>query len=119
MEDPDYISGVTLLTSSARHMAFEHCSAAIVLLDPLADRFEDLNVAASHLLGYTRQELLTLPTARIFGHSSSDLMAFTQYAMEHGNAWSDRFTCRRGDGEELPVELSATHLPLKGRPHRC
>ncbi|ATB34765.1 formate hydrogenlyase transcriptional activator [Cystobacter fuscus] len=117
MEDPDYISGVTLLTYPARHMAFEHCSAAIVLLAPLADRFEDLNVAASHLLGYTRQELLTLPTARIFGHQLPDLMAFTQHAMEHGSAWSDRFTCQRGNGEDLPVEISATHLPFKGRPH--
>ncbi|OJH33513.1 sigma 54-interacting transcriptional regulator [Cystobacter ferrugineus] len=116
MEDPDYISGVTPLTYSARHMAFEHCSAAIVLLDPLAERFEDLNVAASHLLGYTRQELLTLPTAKIFGPPSSDLMAFIQSAMEHGSAWSDRFTCQRGNGEELPVEISATHLPFKGRP---
>ncbi|EPX64285.1 transcriptional regulatory protein [Cystobacter fuscus DSM 2262] len=115
MYDLDYISGVTQLTYSARHMAFEHCSEAILLLDLQAERLEDLNVAASRLLGYTRQELLTLPTAEILGHPLPDLESFTRYALEHGSAWSDRFTCRRRDGEYLPVELSATHLRYEGR----
>ncbi|WP_395830452.1 sigma 54-interacting transcriptional regulator [Archangium violaceum] len=97
-------------------MAFEHCSEAIVVLNPQADRFEDLNVAASHLLGYTRLELLTLPATEILGHPLPDLVAFTQSAMEHGSAWSDRFTCRRGDGEYLQVEVSAIPIAFKGRP---
>ncbi len=77
MTETDSLSGWADLAYSSRHMVFEHCAEAIALLDPFADRFGDLNIATCKLLGYPRQELLTLPVSKLFGHQLADLIVFT------------------------------------------
>ncbi|MGD8498658.1 MAG: PAS domain-containing protein, partial [Chromatiales bacterium] len=42
-------------------LAFEHCSDAMILLDPVSDRVIDANRVAQRLLGYSREELRRLP----------------------------------------------------------
>ncbi|WPO98345.1 sigma 54-interacting transcriptional regulator [Pseudomonas sp. HR96] len=115
MGDTDLMNGWADLAYSSRHMAFEHCSEAIALLDPYADRFGDLNVAACKLLGYPRQELLEIAVSRLFGHQLADLIVFTQAVMEKGRRWSDELSCNCKGGERLQLEISATPLGIKGR----
>lgn len=119
MEDADYISGWSGLASTTRHLAFEHCGEALLLLNPLDNRFDDVNIAASRLFGYSRQELLALPITKVFGHRYQlpELVVFTQAAMENGSAWSNTMTCACKDGERIEVELSATYLKLKTKPY--
>ena len=58
--EPDYLAGWADMTYASRHMVFEHCSEAIVQFDPVANRFVDMNIAASKLFGYARHELLNM-----------------------------------------------------------
>ena len=119
MTEPDFIAGWAYAADATRYMAFEHCGEALVLLEPLGNRFADINIAAARLLGYSRQELLVLPGTRVFGHKHQlpDLIVFTQQVMEKGSGWSDELSCVRKDGEQIKVEISATYLQLKGTPH--
>jgi len=116
MNEPDSLIGWADLAYSSRHMVFEHCAEAIVLLDPFADRFGDLNIAACKLLGYPRQELLQLPVSKLFGHQLADLIVFTQAVMDKGRGWTDDLSCNCKTGERIELEISATVLQIKGSP---
>ncbi|WP_191864305.1 PAS domain-containing protein, partial [Pseudomonas viridiflava] len=110
MSEPDSLNGWADLAYSSRHMVFEHCAEAIALLDPVADRFGDLNIAACKLLGYPRQELLKLPVSKLFGHQLADLIVFTQAVMDKGHGWSEDLSCNCKSGERIELALSATIL---------
>lgn len=112
--EPDYLTNWADLAYSSRHMVFEHCSEAILQLDPTGNLVVDMNVAACNLLGYPRHELLELTATRLFGHQLPELIVFTQAVMEEGKGWSDELTCARKDGERVGVEISAAALKLKG-----
>ncbi|MEB0041143.1 MULTISPECIES: sigma 54-interacting transcriptional regulator [unclassified Pseudomonas] len=112
--ETDSLSNWADLAYSSRHMVFEHCAEAIVLLNPYADRFGDLNVAACKLLGYPRQELLALPVSKLFGHQLADLIVFTQAVLDKGQGWSDELSCNCKTGERIELEISATTLQIKG-----
>ncbi|AXI03656.1 PAS domain S-box protein [Aquirhabdus parva] len=119
MDEIEYIAGEAGLANSARHMAFEHCGEALLVLNPIENRFDDVNIAACQLLGYSRQALLSLSATKVLGHREQlpDLVVFTQAAMENGSAWSNELTCIHKDGDRIEVEISATYLKLKGKPH--
>ncbi|UUY08643.1 sigma 54-interacting transcriptional regulator [Pseudomonas sp. J452] len=112
--EPDYLSGWADMAYASRHMVFEHCSEAIVQFDPVANRFIDMNIAASKLFGYARHELLNTTVTHLFGHQLPELIVFTQALLEAGKGWSDEFSCARKDGERIALEISATTLRLKG-----
>ena len=116
MIEVDSLTGWADLAYSSRHMVFEHCAEAIALLDPIADRFGDLNIAACKLLGYPRQELLDLPVSRLFGHQLADLIVFTQAVIDKGHGWTQELSCTCRTGERIELELSATILQVKGKP---
>ena len=116
MSEPDSLIGWADLAYSSRHMVFEHCAEAITLLDPFADRFGDLNIAACKLLGYPRQELLELPVSKLFGHQLADLIVFTQAVMDKGRGWTDDLSCNCKSGERIELDISATVLQIKGSP---
>nr|WP_100548283.1 MULTISPECIES: sigma 54-interacting transcriptional regulator [unclassified Pseudomonas] len=111
--EPDYLANWADMAYSTRHMVFEHCSEAILQLDPTSNRVVDMNIAACTLLGYPRHELLELTATRLFGHQLPSLIVFTQAVMEEGRGWSDELTCARKDGERVEVEISAAALKLK------
>ena len=112
--ETDSLSNWTDLAYSSRHMVFEHCAEAIALLNPYADRFGDLNVAACKLLGYPRQELLTLPVSKLFGHQLADLIVFTQAVLDKGQGWTEELSCNCKTGERIELEISATTLQIRG-----
>ncbi|MDG9758647.1 sigma 54-interacting transcriptional regulator [Pseudomonas sediminis] len=112
--EPDYLAGWADMTYASRHMVFEHCSEAIVQFDPVANRFVDMNIAASKLFGYARHELLNMTVTRLLGHQLPELIVFTQAVLEAGKGWSDELSCTRKDGERVMLEISATTLLLKG-----
>ncbi|MFU2326073.1 sigma 54-interacting transcriptional regulator [Pseudomonas sp. NFX98] len=114
MNEADSLTGWADLAYSSRHMVFEHCAEAIVLLNPFTDRLGDLNIAACKLLGYPRQELLELPVSKLFGHQLADLIVFTQAVMDKGRGWSEELSCNCKSGERIELEISATILQIKG-----
>lgn len=112
--EPDYLAGWADMAYASRHMVFEHCGEAIVQFDPVANRFVDMNIAASKLFGYARHELLDMTVTRLFGHQLPELIVFTQSLLETGKGWSDELSCTRKSGERVMLEISATTLRLKG-----
>ncbi|MCQ4325566.1 Fis family transcriptional regulator [Stutzerimonas stutzeri] len=112
--EPDHLTGWADMAYASRHMVFEHCSEAIVQFDPVANRFVDMNIAASKLFGYARHELLDMTVTRLFGHQLPELIVFTQALLETGKGWSDELSCTRKDGERVMLEISATTLRLRG-----
>ncbi|MFF7708519.1 sigma 54-interacting transcriptional regulator [Pseudomonas sp. NPDC007930] len=116
MSETDYSEAWADLAYASRHMAFEHCAEAIAVLDPWADRFVDLNIAACALFGYPREQLLERAVSRLFGHQLADLIVFTQAVMDKGRGWSDGLSCQCKSGERLQLEVSATTLAGHGRP---
>ena len=91
-----------------RNAAFEQCPEALMLLDPLQNKYVDCNVAASKLLGYPREKLLQTPVSRIHGHELGQLIVFTQEVIENGFGRTTRLTCRDVKGEHLTVEIKAS-----------
>ena len=90
---------------------FDHSNDAIFVIDPAEDRIVDANPRACAMLGYTREELLSLPISAIHPNEMAVLQAFAQSVFETGRGWTDELTCRTKNGEDLPAEISAS--PIK------
>ena len=112
LDETDYLSSANSITYWARNASFEQCSEALMVLNPHNNTYIDCNIAACRLLGYSRQELLSLPITKVHGRELPHLVVFTEQILQEGNAWSDRITCRHKDGEHIPVEISGASVAL-------
>lgn len=115
----DFISGVSELENALRHMAFEHCPEGIILINPADNLIDDVNVAACQLLGYERQQLLHKTASSIFGlHGQLPrFVVFSQQVIEQGQAWSDQLIVFNQDGAAITLEVSASYIKHKNKPH--
>lgn len=95
--------------------AFEHCSDALILLDPLENRVIDANRAAAALLGYSGEELRRLPVTELHPAQLAGLTVFTESVMARGSDWTNAIECRRKDGSLFRPELSASVYREGGR----
>ncbi|KPK40312.1 MAG: histidine kinase [Gammaproteobacteria bacterium SG8_47] len=82
----------------------------LLVVDPRADRFIEVNHAACERLGYTREVLLSIAPSRLHGEDLPGLIVFTQATLERGHGWTDELSCHTGSGERLAVEYSARTL---------
>ncbi|WP_018016140.1 sigma 54-interacting transcriptional regulator [Teredinibacter turnerae] len=114
-DNPDYNDEWQKLAYWMRNTAFEQCAEAIMLLDPLENRYIDCNIAACQLLGYGRAEILRLPISAIHGKELGQLIVFTEQAMTQGRSWSNRIGCKLKDGSYMAAELHAARAVLKKR----
>jgi len=94
---------------------FEDSGDAAYLMDPLDDRIVETNRAGCALLGYTRDELLTLTVTDIHPAEMPQLRAFLDDALDHGRASRVKFTCRTKSGTFLPTEISIHLVESDGR----
>ena len=83
-------------------------SEAFVLIDPVENCFVDANPAASELLGYEHEELLTKKVTSVFHFDLPALITFTESVMEKGEGWSNEFLCRHQDDSTLEIDVSAS-----------
>ncbi len=95
---------------------FEHSNDAIFVIDPARDRILDANPKACGLLGYSRDELLSLPISAIHPDEMPTLRAFVEGVREQGQGWTDELSCLRRDGAVVPVEISASIVDTGGVP---
>lgn len=96
---------------------FSYSNDAIFVIDPAHDRILDVNPKACSLLGYSREELLSIPVSAIHPEEMPQLLAFTESVFEQGHGWTNEFTCLTKTGQHLPAEISASFLEMAGR--RC
>jgi len=87
---------------------FAHSSEAMLLLAPYRDAIVGANKAASHLLGYTQQALLSLSAGHVFGKDRASLVVFTQEVLHKGTSWSQEIAALTASGEHIDLELSAS-----------
>ena len=94
---------------------FEHSNDAIFVIDPEKDEIFDANQKACRMLGYSRDELLSMPISSIHPLEMPKLQAFGQSVFEQGQGWTDELTCTTKSGEVLPSEISASAVDIEGR----
>lgn len=93
---------------------FASSQDAILIIDPRADRIVDANPRAVELLGYSRDELLTLPVSAVHPQEMDRLLAFTERVYEQGRGWTDELGCTTKQGCQVPSEISASVLSHDG-----
>ena len=91
------------------------------LLDEAADaffvadldgRYNDVNAAACHLLGYERAELVGKTIADLIPPEDVPRLAETRsFLMASGRSETSEWTLRKKDGRNIPVEVSSKILP--------
>lgn len=94
---------------------FEHSNDAIFVIDPEADRILDVNPKACGMLGYPREELLSIPVSAVHPGEMPALLAFARSVFEKGSGWTNELTCLTKTGQTLPAEISASVIAMGGR----
>ena len=87
---------------------FDYSNDAIFVFDAERDQILDANPAAYRMLGYTRDELLSLPVSAIHPKEMPLLLAFAGSVIEQGHGWTSELSCHTKDGCELASEISAS-----------
>jgi PAS domain-containing protein len=90
--------------------------AAMLIIEPLADRILLANPTCCRLLDCSLDDLLGQRASRLWAHAPDALLAFTEEAQERGLAWSDRLDILGRDGQQLNVDISASLLPHPAGP---
>jgi PAS domain S-box-containing protein len=96
---------------------FEHANDAIFIVDVDNDSIVDCNPAATALVEYSKDELLSMPASDLHPHNLEQFMAFAETVFEEGQGWTDDITCYCKSGDIVPAEMSASVIELDGRPH--
>ena len=96
---------------------FEHSNDGIFVIDPAQDGIVDVNPRACAMLGFSRQELLTMPISAIHPDEMPLLRAFAQSVFENGSGWTNELSCLTKQGQKLPSEISASTIEVAGRSH--
>lgn len=96
---------------------FAHSNDAIFVLDPEHDEIVDCNPRACELLGYDREELLSVPPTEIHPEEVERFRAFVADVVDDGAGWTNQLNCNTKDGTTVPAEISAATVELDGRTH--
>jgi PAS domain S-box-containing protein len=94
---------------------FEHASEPAYVMDPEQSRILAANDAGCAMLGYTRDELLTISIAQIHPSELPELTELLERVLRNGRASTIKLTCRTKQGTFLPTEISLYALELAGR----
>lgn len=113
-DDPSSSPVVSQRTFKA---VFEHANDAIFIVDIEGDEIVDCNPAAESLVGFSREELLSMDASELHPHNFSQFASFAETVIADGEGWTDEITCYRRDGEIVPAEMSASVVELDSRPH--
>ncbi len=94
---------------------FEQSNDAICVIDPENDRILDVNPMACSMLGYSRNELLSLPISAIHPHEMPALRSFVKSVSREGNGWTNELSCLTKGGGIVSAEISASMIQIDNR----
>jgi PAS domain S-box-containing protein len=81
------------------------------VVDPSGDEITECNPAACDLVGYSREELLSVsPTETIHADDRERFRSFLQEVQEAGQGSTDDLTCQTKGGKKRQLEVSAATL---------
>ena len=94
---------------------FQHSNDAIFVIDLTRDEILDVNPRACSMLGYSREELLSMSMSAIHPKEMPQLLAFAKSVFEQGKGWTNELTCLTKTRITLPAEMSASVIDIAGR----
>lgn len=95
---------------------FESSNDAIFVIDTEADEIVECNPSACALVGYSRNQLLSLsPTTDLHPDDLDAYRSFVERVREEGQGWTDELTYRMREGRRLWAEVSAAAVEAGGR----
>ncbi len=104
-----------LRNSEQLRVIFEHSNDAIFLIDITEGRILDANRRATEMLGYTKEELLSMMVSDIHRYDIDKVMHFAEETMMQGSGWTDELCCVTKQGELLQTETSSSTVNYKGK----
>ena len=108
------MSGLDGLGDAGFRAVFEHSNDAIFVVDPVRDEILDANPKACAMLGYTRDELLSVPMSVIHPTEMDKVRAFSESVFERGHGWTDELSCLTRGKQVLSAEMSASIVRIDG-----
>ncbi|MEO0085068.1 MAG: PAS domain S-box protein [candidate division WOR-3 bacterium] len=103
-----------LRASEEKYRAMVEGASDAVLLETMDGRILDVNVNASRLLGYTRDELLQLKDENLSPEEVRPLLATVRDAVLRTGSFRGEAVVRRKDGTLVTVGLSVSRIDLGG-----
>ena len=104
------------LNDSRFRRVFDHSNDAVFIIDPVNDEIIDVNAKACSMLGFKREELLSMPISGIHPHELPKLKLFAQTVLQEKKGFTDELSCMTKNGELLRAEISASVVEMEGRP---
>ena len=95
---------------------FSHSNDAIFVMDPPRDKILDANPEACRMLGYSRDELLSIGVSTVHPDEMPKMLDFARSVYRREQGWTDELSCRTKRGDVLPSEISASMADLGGKP---
>ena len=99
-------------TAAQLRKVFDYSNDAGFVISPQENRIVDANIRACELLGYTRDELLSLSISDVHPDEMPRFNAFARGVMESGYGWTDELTCLTKTGEKVTSEISAATVEV-------
>ncbi len=90
----------------------DNSSDAIEVLDPVTFHFVDMNETECRVLGYSREELLTMSVFDIDPNVSADSLKMIDVQLRQSGRVRFETVHRRKDGSTFPVEISSSLIKL-------
>ena len=94
---------------------FEHSNDSIFLVDVENEAIIDVNRKACRMLGYSREELLSIPMSAVHPHEMPKVRAFAKSVFEQGEGFTDELTCLTKSGKFLSAEISGSIIEFEDR----
>jgi len=94
---------------------FDNSFNAIFIADPEEDKILEVSPQACQMLGYSRDELLSLKMSSIHPHELEDLTDFVKKVFDEGKASTENLHCLTKYGNYLSAAISATPVVLDNK----
>lgn len=89
---------------------------AMLVLDPVANRFVGVNRLAAQVFGCSPEQLKQRPVSQCFPYAMPQLQVLTEAVLCKGQRLMEELSALRWDGEEVELEVNASLVQLPGQP---
>ncbi len=96
-------------------IVFERSNDAIFVVDVEADAILDVNPKACQMLGYSREELRSVPMSAIHPEEMDQVRTFAETVRREGSSWTNELSCMMKDGRVRNAEISGSLLGIDDR----
>ena len=95
---------------------FDHSNDGIFVVDADHDKIIEVNSKACEMLGYAREELLSLPMSAIHPDEMPKVRAFAAHVLKEGVGWTNELSCLTKSERKLASEISGSLFDVHGKP---